>query len=152
MPYHRIINKCNRVRGWCWGWLNYTLHNFLLRNNMLHIFRNNNCCSWEFLKFHTCVGVSFLKKCRHAALFHVCFSLYPIIHVNYIIFILHRTLLWIFGKWLTSEKKHSFRNKDIYMCGSQTFWSCMKFYFAHIVKVCFVFKKQSLCLYSSAFA
>ena len=23
----------------------------------------------------------------------------------------------------------------------------MKFYFAHIVKVCFAFKKQSLCLY-----
>ena len=24
----------------------------------------------------------------------------------------------------------------------------MKFYFVHIVKVCFVFKKQSLCLYA----
>ena len=30
---------------------------------------------------------------------------------------------------------------------SQTFSSFMKFYFVHIVKVCFVLKKQALCLY-----
>ena len=28
----------------------------------------------------------------------------------------------------------------------------LKFYFVHIVKVCFVFKKQSLCLYSPVYA
>ena len=50
------------------------------------------------------------------------------------------------------EKKHSFHNKDIYIYESQTFWSFMKFYFVYILKVCFVFKKQSLCLYSSTYA
>ena len=41
------------------------------------------------------------------------------------------------------KKKKSVHNKHIYIYGSQSFWSFMKFYFVHIVKVCFVFKKQS---------
>ena len=40
----------------------------------------------------------------------------------------------------------------IYIYRSQTFWCFMKFYFAHNVKACFVFKKQLLCLYSSVYA
>ena len=44
-------------------------------------------------------------------------------------------------------KKHSFHNKHIYMLyGSQTFWSFMKFYFIHMVKVRFVFKKSVIML------
>ena len=42
------------------------------------------------------------------------------------------------------KKKISFHNKHIYIYGSQTFY--LKFYFACIVKVCFVLRKQSLCL------
>ena len=40
------------------------------------------------------------------------------------------------------KKTHSFHNKHIYICGSQKFWSCMKFYFVHIAKVCFVLKNS----------
>ena len=39
-------------------------------------------------------------------------------------------------------KKYSFHNKHIYSYGLQTLWSFMKFYFVHIVKVCFVFQKH----------
>ena len=46
------------------------------------------------------------------------------------------------------KKKHFITNISI-SYGSQTYWSFMKFYFVHMVKVCFVFKRQSLCLYSS---
>ena len=35
------------------------------------------------------------------------------------------------------EKKHSSHNKHIYIYGLQTFWSFMKFYLVHNVKVCF---------------
>ena len=48
--------------------------------------------------------------------------------------------------WKRRKKKH------ICLYRSQTFWSLMKFYFVHIVKVCFVFKKQSLNLYSSVYS
>ena len=45
-------------------------------------------------------------------------------------------------------KKHSFQTfRYIILLWPQTFSSFMKFYFVHTVKVCFVFKKQSLCLY-----
>ena len=37
------------------------------------------------------------------------------------------------------KKKKSFHSKDIYIYGSETFWSFTKFYPAHNVKVCFVF-------------
>ena len=42
------------------------------------------------------------------------------------------------------KKKNSFHNKHIYIYGSQTFY--LKFYLACIVKICFVLRKQSLCL------
>ena len=61
--------------------------------------------------------------------------------------------LWIFGKWFTKmlkKKKHFIKNICI-LYGSQTYWSFMKFYFVHILKFFFVFKKQSLCLYSSVY-
>ena len=38
------------------------------------------------------------------------------------------------------KKNIYFTTVDIYIYGSQTFWSFMKFYFVHIVKVCFVLK------------
>ena len=39
-------------------------------------------------------------------------------------------------------EKKLFHNKRIYIYGSQTFWSFMKFYFVHILKVCSVFKNS----------
>ena len=44
------------------------------------------------------------------------------------------------------EKKRSFCNKHIYVYGSQIFWNFMNFYFVHIVKICFVFKKTVIML------
>ena len=35
-----------------WRWLIYALCNFLLCNNMLHVFRSNHHCSWKFHRFH----------------------------------------------------------------------------------------------------
>ena len=50
------------------------------------------------------------------------------------------------------EKKHiHFLINISILYGSQTYWSFMNFYFVNIMKVCFVFKKQSLCLYSSTY-
>ena len=46
--------------------------------------------------------------------------------------------------WKCQKKSNHFTT-NIYIYGSQTFWSFMKLYFVHIVKVCFVFEKQSLC-------
>ena len=66
-----------------------------------------------------------------------------------------RTQWWIFGKWFMKalKKKHSFHNSHIYIYRSQTFWSFMKFYLVHIVKICSpVFKKKYLCFYSSVYA
>ena len=50
------------------------------------------------------------------------------------------------------KKKKTFHTKHIYICESQTFWRFLKFYFVPIVKVCFVFKKQSLYFYSYVYA
>ena len=52
MSHHRVNNKYNRVKGQHWKWLAYTLCNFLLRNNMLRVFRSNHHCSWELHEFH----------------------------------------------------------------------------------------------------
>ena len=46
------------------------------------------------------------------------------------------------------EKKTFISQQTYLYIQSQTFWSFVKFYFADVVKVCFVFKKQSLSLYS----
>ena len=47
---------------------------------------------------------------------------------------------------------YSLHNKHIYIYWLQPFWNFMKFYFVHIAKACFVFKKQSSSLYSSVYA
>ena len=54
---------------------------------MLRVFRSNHHCSWKFHKFHrkTPVMQSFLKSCRPPGLFHVCFSLYLIIHLIFLL-------------------------------------------------------------------
>ena len=52
MSYYWVNNKCNRVKGRRWRWLIYALHNFLLRNNILRVFRSNHHCSGKFHKFH----------------------------------------------------------------------------------------------------
>ena len=67
----------------------------------------------------------------------------------------HRESFYGF-QWVTYEnfEKNIRFILDIFiyiMYGSQAFWSFMKFYFVHIVKVCFVFKKQFLCLYFSVY-
>ena len=50
------------------------------------------------------------------------------------------------------KKEYSFHIKHICIYWLQTFWNFMKFYFEHIAKVFFVFKKQSSSLYSSVYA
>ena len=111
---------------------------------MLHVFRSNHHCSWKFHKFHrkTPVLESVFKKV--AGLFHVCFSLYPIIHVNNIKS--HRLYKHFYG-FLENDlwklwKKKTLHNKHIYIYGSQTFWSFVRFCFLHMVKVHFVFKNS----------
>ena len=91
----------------------------------------------------TFVGVNFLKSCRPAGLFHVCFFLYPIVHVNYVkCYCLHKHFYGFLeiDLWKLRKKTHI---EHIHICGSQTFWSFMKFYFLHIVKVCFLSLKNS---------
>ena len=62
--------------------------------------------------------------------------------------ILWRTLPWIFENVEKTWKHENIHfTTNIYIFGSQTFWSFMKLCIIHIVKVCFVFKKQSLCLF-----
>ena len=82
MSHHQVNNKCNRVKEWCWRWVIYALHNFLLGNKMLHVFRSNHHCSWKFHKFHRkhlCLSV--LKKLQTCRPVLYCFFLYVIIHV-----------------------------------------------------------------------
>ena len=78
MSHHRVNNKCNIVRGWHWRYLIYALHSFLLHKNV-------TCFQKQpppFLKVshipqeNTCNGVSFLRSCRPAGLFHVFFSIH----------------------------------------------------------------------------
>ena len=61
---------------------------------------------------------------------------------NRSIVILWRALLWIFKKWFMKTLKqkniHFITDISLYI-RSQTFWSFLKFYFVHIVKVCFVY-------------
>ena len=52
MSHHRVNNKYNRLKGQHWRSLIYALHNFLLRNNMLPVFRSNHHRSWKFHEFH----------------------------------------------------------------------------------------------------
>ena len=63
---------------------------------------------------------------------------------NRSIVILWRTTSMDFQKVIYEnvEKGHSFHNKHIYIGSSQTFWSFMKFYLLHLLKVCFVFKNS----------
>ena len=73
----------------------HALRNFLLRNNV-YVFSEATTTVLESLTNPTenaCVGVSFLKICRPAGLFQVCFSQYLIIHVNYVkSYCLHKSL------------------------------------------------------------
>ena len=82
MPHHRVNNRFDRVKGLHWRLLIYALRNPLLCNNVTCFQKQPSL----FLKVsqipqeNICVGVSY----RPAGLFHVCFSLYLIIHVNYV--------------------------------------------------------------------
>ena len=132
MSHHQVSNKCNRVKGQHWRWLIYAPHNFLLCNNMSKIilvlsFVCFNCFNPIFVVIH--------EQVVNQSTFY--WSAY-VRHVH----------IWFMK---TLRKKHSLHSKHTCIYRSQTFWSFMKFYFVHIVKVCFV-KKQSLCLYSSVYA
>ena len=86
MSYHGANKKGNRVKGQHWRLLIHALHSLLLRNNVT-CFQKQQPLFLKVLQIpqdNTCVGVSFLKSCRSAGRFHVCFSLYSIIHVNYL--------------------------------------------------------------------
>ena len=155
--HHMVNNAHNRVIGWRWRWLIYAQHNFLICKNVLRVFKSSHHCFWKFHKFHrkpTCVGVSFSKSCRPADLFHVCFSLYPIIHVitsNPIVCI---NISMGFWKLIDENvKKKPFFSKQTYLYIRVT--GILKFYemlfYTHNF-VFFVFKKQSLCLHSSVYA
>ena len=50
------------------------------------------------------------------------------------------------------KKNHIHFTTNIFtLYGSQAYWSFLKLYFVHTVKVYFVFNKQLLCLYSSVY-
>ena len=92
MSDNRDSNKWNGVKERRWRWLIYALHNFLLRYNVTRFQKETpllashfHCCE-SFTNYigNTCIGVPFLKSCTPADLFHVCLSLYLIIHVNYV--------------------------------------------------------------------
>ena len=104
---------------------------------------------WQFWVTKVCLWASKIsKKCLFGCLTgQVTFS-----HrlksktsqkYNRSIVILLRKLLWSFAKWFIKMSK---KNNNIYILKFYTF------YFVHIVKVCFVFKKQSSCQYSSVYA
>ena len=131
---------------------------------MLHVFRSNCHCSWKFHKFHTKKPVMqsfFLKmmklykdicsawiNCTSAEFFSHKLMLQTSQKYIRSIVILWRILPCNFGKPFvkTWGKKHSFHNKHIYIERSQTCWGFMKFYFVHIAKVCFIFKKTVIML------
>ena len=53
---------------------------------------------------------------------------------NRSVFILWRTLSWIFWKWLMKlSEKNSFDNRHISIYGSQSFWSFMKICFCKLI-------------------
>ena len=132
MSHHRVNNKPNRVKGRRWRWLIYALRNFLLRNNVT-CYQKQPPLPLKVSQIpqeNTCVGVFFFLKMTK--LFKDISSYYRFTAI------LRRTLLWIFGKWFmktSGKEKHSLHNTHIYIYRSQTFWSFMKFYFVHIVKV-----------------
>ena len=114
----------------------------------------------QFSLENTCVGVSFFLKMMklYKDVCSACcrnFFLIDDVMKNTIDLLLFYTEhfyefsgsdLW--KSW--KKQQHSFHNKHIYIYRSQTYWSFMKFYSVHIVKACFVFKKQP-CLYSSVY-
>ena len=86
MPHHWVNDKCNGVKGSYWRWLIFALCNFYYII-ICYVFSEATTTvleSFTIPQESTCVGVSFLKSCRPAGLVHICFSLYLIIHVNYV--------------------------------------------------------------------
>ena len=127
---------------------------------MLHVFRSNHHCFWKFHKFHLKtpeLESLFLIKMMElykdicsawisrtsAQIFSRRLMSYMSQKYSRYIAILWRTILWIFRKWYMKTPKKKFISQQTYLYRSQTFWSFMKFYFVHILKVCFVFKKNS---------
>ena len=86
IPHHRVNNKCNRAKGWCWRQLIYVLHDFFYvtihymfseaTTTVLESFTNSTgkqlCRSLFFKNLQACRPISNL------------FSLYLIIHFNYV--------------------------------------------------------------------
>ena len=140
---------------------------------MLRVFRSSHHCSWKFQKFHKKAPVLntifFLKIMKLYKEFPLHEQLYFLPYFCRNFFLIdwrHKRLkntadlLLFYGEhfygfsesdlWKRRKKKHSLHNKHIYIYSHRHFevlWS----YFAHIVKVCFDFKKQWLCLYSSLY-
>ena len=134
---------------------------------ILCVSRSNHHCSWKFHKFHRKTPVLeslfFFKLMK---LYNIIWYLFcmnkPYFCRNFfLIDWCHKRLknkidlLLFYEEHLIYEKLkkkniHFITNISIYI-QSQTFWSFMKFYFVHIVKVYFVFKEQLLCLYSSIY-
>ena len=117
---------------------------------MLHVFRSNHHCSWNFHIFHRKTYVSFLLKMMKLKIFvlhaAVIFLLIDWLKNTIDIFLFYGEHFSGFSErdfWKFWKKKHIHFTTNIYIYGPQPFWSFMKFYFIYIVKVCFVFKKQS---------
>ena len=139
---------------------------------MLLVFRSNRHYSWKFyitnsIGKHLCWSLFFslkmIKLYKHLFSMNKLYFCWNVFLIDWCHKHLKNTMdLLLFYRehfygFLESDlwkhwKKKPFYNKHIYTCRSQTFWSFMKFYFVYILKVCFVFKKQSLCLYLSLYA
>ena len=137
---------------------------------MLHVFRSKHHCPWKFHKFHrktpALESLFFLKMMKLYK--GICSAWISRTSAKKFFFMdwHHKHLKNVIDLLLFYEehfhgfsesdlwkrRKKTFISQHIYLYESQIFQSFMKLYFVHIVKVCFVFKKQSLCLYFSIYA
>ena len=127
---------------------------------MLCVFRSNHHCPSKFHKFHQTTHVleslfflkimklykdicSAWKSCTFAKTFSSKIEVTNVSNRSIVIYGEQDFWEVIFEN--IEEKKHSLHKQ------LQTFWSFMKFYFAHTVKICFAFKKHLLSLYPSVY-
>ena len=148
----------------------YVIFNYII---MLRVFRSSHHCYWKFHKFHRKAPLLetlfFLKTMKlykefvlHEQLYflpYFCRNIFPIdwrhkrLKNTADLLIFYGEHFYGFSEsdlWKRWKKKHSLHNEHIYIYDHRHFedlWS----YFVHIVKACFVFKKQWLCLYFSVY-
>ena len=116
MSHHWVHNKCNRVKGWHWRWLIYSLR------NICYMFSEATTSFWKFHKFHLKtpeLESLFLIKMMElykdicsawisrtsAQIFSRRLMSYMSQKYSRYIAILWRTILWIFRKWYMKTPK-----------------------------------------------